>query len=223
MKLMLHELRAAPRRGPRRRSASRPSRCWRAWPDHGAAHPGLGRARDPDAAASTRPFAARSGGRRGFQSYQYRLIEFVLGNKQRAMLDAASAPAGPAPRRWRRSWRRRRSTTRRCGCSRAAASRSRPARSSATAACRTSPTRPSRPAWTAVYRDPERHWDLYELGEELVDLEDSFRQWRFRHVTTVRAHHRLQARHRRHGGRRYLRKLLDVRLFPELWDLRTQL
>ena len=40
-------------------------------------------------------------------------------------------------------------------------------------------------AWTTVYRDTAQHWDLYELAEKLVDLEDYFRQWRFRHVTTV--------------------------------------
>ena len=47
-------------------------------------------------------------------------------------------------------------------------------------------------AWLQVYRDPDAHWDLYQLGEELVDLEDVFRLWRFRHLTTVRAGHRLQ-------------------------------
>ena len=40
-------------------------------------------------------------------------------------------------------------------------------------------------AWLAVYRAPETHWELYQLGEELTDLEDAFRLWRFRHVTTV--------------------------------------
>src|SRR5258708_5151153 len=40
-------------------------------------------------------------------------------------------------------------------------------------------------AWLEVYRNPSQHWELYEMAEELVDLEDAFRQWRFRHVTTV--------------------------------------
>ena len=78
-------------------------------------------------------------------------------------------------------------------------------------------------AWTAVYRDPQRHWDLYELGEELVDLEDFFRQWRFRHVTTVERIIGFKTGTGGTAGVAYLRKLLDVRLFPELWDLRTQL
>ena len=78
-------------------------------------------------------------------------------------------------------------------------------------------------AWLEVYRDPEHHWDLYEWGEELMDLEDSFRQWRFRHVTTVE---RIIGFKRGTGGTAgvsYLRKMLDVVLFPELWRLRTDL
>ena len=74
-----------------------------------------------------------------------------------------------------------------------------------------------------MYRDPERHWDLYELAEELVDLEDIFRQWRFRHVTTVERIIGCKSGTGGTAGVAYLRKLLDVRLFPELWDLRTQL
>ena len=75
----------------------------------------------------------------------------------------------------------------------------------------------------AVYRDPAHHWDLYELAEEFVDLEDQFRQWRYRHVTTVE---RVIGFKRGTGGTSgvgYLRKMLDVVLFPELWALRTEL
>ena len=78
-------------------------------------------------------------------------------------------------------------------------------------------------AWVAVYRDPDAYWDLYELGEKLVDLEDAFRIWRFRHVTTVE---RIIGFKRGTGGTvgvGYLRKMLDVVLFPELWRLRTVL
>jgi tryptophan 2,3-dioxygenase len=78
-------------------------------------------------------------------------------------------------------------------------------------------------AGLAVYRDPQRHWDLYQLAEELTDLEDAFRLWRFRHVTTVE---RVIGFKRGTGGTSgvsYLRKMLDVVLFPELWQLRTEL
>jgi len=78
-------------------------------------------------------------------------------------------------------------------------------------------------AWLAVYRQPETHWGLYELAEELIDLEDAFRQWRFRHVTTVE---RIIGFKRGTGGTSgvsYLRRMLDVVLFPELWKVRTDL
>src|SRR5262249_41529269 len=86
------------------------------------------------------------------------------------------------------------------------------------------PTPSVEAAWAAIYRDPNHHWDLYELAEELVDLEDYFRQWRFRHVTTVERV--IGAGRRGTGGTAgvsYLRGLLDIRLFPELWDLRSKL
>jgi tryptophan 2,3-dioxygenase len=78
-------------------------------------------------------------------------------------------------------------------------------------------------AWLQVYRAPEKHWDLYQLGEELTDLEDAFRLWRFRHVTTVE---RIIGNKGGTGGTSgvgYLRKMLDVVLFPEIWKLRTDL
>ena len=74
-----------------------------------------------------------------------------------------------------------------------------------------------------LYRDPKKYFDLYQLGEELTDLEDAFRLWRFRHVTTVE---RIIGFKRGTGGTSgvgYLRKMLDVVLFPEIWRLRTDL
>ena len=74
-----------------------------------------------------------------------------------------------------------------------------------------------------MYRNSATHWDLYELGEVLVDLEDAFRLWRFRHVTTVE---RIIGVKRGTGGTSgvaYLRRMLEVVLFPELWNLRTHL
>ena len=78
-------------------------------------------------------------------------------------------------------------------------------------------------AWQAVYRDPGRHWMLYELAEKLVDFEDYFRRWRFNHVTTVE---RIIGMKRGTGGTSgasYLKKMLEVELFPELWKVRTVL
>ncbi|WP_457580157.1 tryptophan 2,3-dioxygenase [Ensifer canadensis] len=78
-------------------------------------------------------------------------------------------------------------------------------------------------AWQIVYRDPERYWLLYELAEKLVDFEDYFRRWRFNHVTTVE---RIIGMKRGTGGTSgasYLRKMLEVELFPELWHVRTGL
>jgi tryptophan 2,3-dioxygenase len=78
-------------------------------------------------------------------------------------------------------------------------------------------------AWLTVYRDPKHHWDLYQLGEELTDLEDAFRLWRFRHVTTVERVIGFKAGTGGTSGVGYLRRMLDVVLFPEIWKLRTDL
>ena len=77
--------------------------------------------------------------------------------------------------------------------------------------------------WLKVYRDTDKYWTQYELAEELVDLEDWFQQWRFRHVTTVE---RIIGSKRGTGGTAgvaYLQKALDIRFFPELWEVRTVL
>jgi tryptophan 2,3-dioxygenase len=78
-------------------------------------------------------------------------------------------------------------------------------------------------AWQVVYQDPERYWMLYELAEKLVDFEDYFRRWRFNHVTTVERIIGLKRGTGGTSGASYLRKMLDVELFPELWRVRTRL
>ena len=80
-----------------------------------------------------------------------------------------------------------------------------------------------RARWKQVYADTQKHWTLYELGEKLVDLEDYFRRWRFNHVTTVE---RVIGFRRGTGGTsgvQYLRRMLEVELFPELWQVRGEL
>ena len=173
----------------------------------------------PPEYSAIRPYLSASS---GFQSAQYRRIEFMLGNKNAAMLKphahrpdllAAVQTAFESPSLYDESLRllARRGiavpddqTTRDWTQAHAA-------------------NDGVKDAWLTVYRDPAKHWDLYQLGEELVDLEDAFRLWRFRHVTTVE---RVIGFKRGTGGTSgvsYLRKMLDVVLFPELWTLRTEL
>ena len=78
-------------------------------------------------------------------------------------------------------------------------------------------------AWLKVYSDPQRYWDLYELGEKLVDVEHQFQLWRFAHMKTVQ---RIIGFKRGTGGTSgvgYLTRALDLQFFPELWTVRTSL
>ncbi|MDR6635640.1 tryptophan 2,3-dioxygenase [Phyllobacterium sp. 1468] len=85
------------------------------------------------------------------------------------------------------------------------------------------PNNSVRDAWLVIYRNPERHWPLYELAEKLVDFEDYFRRWRFNHVTTVERIIGFKTGTGGTSGVNYLRKMLEVVLFPELWSVRTNL
>lgn len=78
-------------------------------------------------------------------------------------------------------------------------------------------------AWLKVYRDAETYWDLYDLAEKLVDLEYRFHLWRFSHMKTVE---RIIGGKPGTGGTSgvsYLKKVLDLRFYPELWDVRTEI
>ena len=167
-------------------------------------------------------FRASLGQSSGFQSWQYRAIEFLAGNRNLAMLkphehrpditarleEILSAPSlydeallllarngfdiGDEAKRT--NWRE---------------------------------TRIENPevldAWKIVYREPTTHWMLYELAEKLVDFEDYFRRWRFNHVTTVERIIGLKRGTGGTAGVSYLRRMLEVELFPELWKVRTEL
>jgi len=173
----------------------------------------------PPEYSSLRPYLAKSS---GFQSHQYRCIEFAMGNKNAAMLQphahhperaAIVRAAYEAPSLYDESLR-------------LLARRGLPVPASHTERDWTQPYEASEAveqAWLQVYRDPKAHWDLYQLGEELTDLEDSFRLWRFRHVTTVERVIGFKRGTGGTGGVSYLRKMLDVVLFPEIWRLRTAL
>ena len=74
-----------------------------------------------------------------------------------------------------------------------------------------------------IYESPELYWDAYEMCEKLIDVEEQFALWRFRHVKTVE---RIIGFKRGTGGSSgvpFLRQALDIRLFPELWDVRTEI
>jgi tryptophan 2,3-dioxygenase len=169
--------------------------------------------------SAIRPYLAQSS---GFQSAQYRCIEFALGNKNAAMLKphqhrpdllALVQAAYVAPSLYDEAIR-------------LLARRGLPMPASHTQRDWTQPYAESdavEQAWLIVYRDPKKYWDLYQLGEELTDLEDAFRLWRFRHVTTVERVIGFKRGTGGTGGVSYLRKMLDVVLFPEIWKLRTDL
>ena len=173
----------------------------------------------PPEYSAMRPYLGQSS---GFQSYQYRCIEFSMGNKNRAMLKphehradllAQVQAAYEAPSLYDEALR-------------LMARRGIEVPASHTERDWTQPYAESEAveqAWLTVYRNPERHWDLYQLGEELTDLEDAFRLWRFRHVTTVERVIGFKRGTGGTGGVSYLRKMLDVVLFPEIWRLRTNL
>jgi tryptophan 2,3-dioxygenase len=78
-------------------------------------------------------------------------------------------------------------------------------------------------AWLAVYRNSEQYFVLYELAEKLVDIEDAFQQWRFKHMYTVQ---RIIGHKEGTGGSSgvtFLKKALETSFFPELFELRTEL
>ncbi|PCJ10463.1 MAG: tryptophan 2,3-dioxygenase [Rhodobacteraceae bacterium] len=157
----------------------------------------------------------------GFQSHQYRQIEFMLGNRNKAMLkphahrpdlvalleDELAQPSlyDVAIKALSQSF----------PLPDEVQNRDLPEAYQPHAAVQA--------AWTEVYRDPESHWELYELAEKLVDLEDYFRRWRFNHVTTVERVIGFKRGTGGTGGVSYLKRMLEVELFPELWHLRTEL
>ncbi len=167
-------------------------------------------------------FRGKLGQSSGFQSWQYRLIEFTVGNRNPAMLRPHAHNAEihevlcaemARPSLYHEALRclQRRGL----GVSASVLSRD--------LSMPHNPDPEVAEAWSAVYRDPEAHWELYELAEKLVDFEDYFRRWRFNHVTTVE---RVIGSKRGTGGTkgvRYLKRMLETELFPELWHLRTDL
>lgn len=167
-------------------------------------------------------FRASLGQSSGFQSHQYRMLEFRLGNKNRQMARVfESAPPIAVQVR---------------------AALEEPSlydEALALLARRGLPVPEEKlkrdfsepyeadprvtEAWRQVYRDVETHWDLYELAEKLVDVEYRFHLWRFSHMKTVE---RIIGSKMGTGGTSgvaYLQKALSLRFYPELWDVRTEI
>ncbi len=156
----------------------------------------------------------------GFQSFQYREMEYRLGNKNAKMADAHKA----VPDRYSRLQNVLDTPSFYDLCLQLLAKRgfdipeectSRAWREAYVANDKVEA------AWLEIYRDTEKYWDLYELAEKLVDLEHHFHQWRFAHMKTVE---RIIGYKKGTGGTAgvsYLVKALDLRFFPELWTART--
>jgi tryptophan 2,3-dioxygenase len=157
----------------------------------------------------------------GFQSAQFRQVEYMLGIKDGAHLRShetgspghsalSAALAEPS------LWDEANAALARAGFDLPASVLDRDWRETY------EPSEAVEAAWTEIYRDTERWWPLYQLAEKLVDIDDSFATWRHKHVITVE---RIIGLKRGTGGTpgvAYLQSTLTKRAFPELWSLRTK-
>ncbi|WBL16979.1 tryptophan 2,3-dioxygenase [Sutcliffiella sp. NC1] len=158
----------------------------------------------------------------GFQSYQYRLIEFALGYKtghilkiyeKDAKLHQVLEKAYHAPSIYDVSIQALARAGLPINPDLLTRDFSKPYKEDDTV----------RNAWLTVYRNTNQYWNLYQLGEKLVDIEDWLQQWRFRHMKTVERIIGFKVGTGGSSGVNYLKKVLDQRFFPELWDLRTEI
>ncbi|MGC1506226.1 MAG: tryptophan 2,3-dioxygenase family protein [Sulfitobacter sp.] len=168
----------------------------------------------PSEYTAFRPYLGASS---GFQSYQYRLIEYLLGNRNKALTKLhvhTPEPHAALVAEIEKPSLYQVAIDLLCDGLGAAHLSGSPEPKAWAA-------KPEvQDLWQKVYEDPATHWELYELAEKLVDLEDYFRRWRFNHVTTVE---RIIGFKRGTGGTSgvaYLRSMLEVELFPELWHVR---
>lgn len=158
----------------------------------------------------------------GFQSLQHRLIEFMLGNKDRRML-AVHAQDPAAHEELRAALE---APTLYDEFLRHLSRRGKAIPASVLGRDVTEPHRPDpgvRAVLRGIYEQPETNWDAYEMCEKLIDVDEQQALWRFRHVKVVQ---RIIGWKRGTGGTSgvdYLKTLVDVLLFPDLWDVRTEL
>ncbi|MCW5755710.1 MAG: tryptophan 2,3-dioxygenase [Phycisphaeraceae bacterium] len=167
-------------------------------------------------------FRSVLGNASGFQSYQYRLVEFLLGNKDRRMLevhrhDADAYPILKEALEGPSIYDAFLAFMLRAGL---------PVPREAVERDLTLPREMDEgviAVFKTVYEDPHQHWQAYEMAEKLVDVDDQFGQWRYRHLRTV---HRIIGMKRGTGGSSgvpFLRQMIDHQFFPELWEVRTRI
>ncbi len=158
----------------------------------------------------------------GFQSFQYRMLEFLLGNKNASMIDVhRRAPAIHAELE-----RLLKSPSLYDECLRLLSRRGYEIPAEYLDRDFSLPYEPSKrvaAAWLAVYHNVDDHWDLYELAEKLVDLDHKFQLWRFSHMKTVERIIGYKRGTGGTGGVSYLAKAVDLKFFPELWTVRTSM
>ena len=158
----------------------------------------------------------------GFQSVQYRLLEFMIGNKNRSMIAVhRSDPAAydlleralAAPSLYDECLQLLSRRGFEIPADRLNRDFSEPY----------VPHKQVAAAWLAVYHSTEAHWDLYDLAEKLMDLDHRFQLWRFSHMKTVERIIGYKPGTGGSSGVSYLAKALELRFFPELWSARTSL
>jgi tryptophan 2,3-dioxygenase len=156
----------------------------------------------------------------GFQSYQYRLLEFIIGNKNADVIEVHRRDAPrydelrrmlDSPSLYDESLRLLSRRGFEIPDSHLDRDWSKPYE----------PAKQVAAAWLAVYHSVEAHWDLYELAEKLVDLDQKFQLWRFSHMKTVERIIGYKRGTGGTGGVSYLAKAIELRFFPELWTIRT--
>ncbi len=158
----------------------------------------------------------------GFQSYQYRLIEFLLGNKTAELIEVHKRE----PKIYELLTRTLQAPSLYDEVLRLLSRRGYEVPQELLVRDFTQPYSASKPvtaAWLSVYHNAEKDWDLYELAERLVDLDHHFQLWRFHHMKTVERIIGYKAGTGGTAGVSYLAKALRLRLFPELWEMRTSM
>lgn len=167
-------------------------------------------------------FRAVLGTGSGFQSVQYRLVEFLLGNKDRRMVDVHKHDAGAVASLTEALERPSIYDAFIAHLAR----RGLPVPQEVLDRDITTPHE-SHPGvvevFKAIYQEPERFWDAYEMAEKLVDVEEQFAHWRFRHMKVVERVIGYKTGTGGSSGVSFLRKMIDHRFFPELWEVRTHL